>query len=84
MPRKRSVEELEAAAKKAEARAKKLRQQAAERTRADEARLNVELIKAVEEWRVSWPEDKRYSREQLPGYFRAQAEKNRQRFGGKE
>lgn len=47
MPRKRSVEELEAAARRAEERAKQLRAQAKKQTAADEARTNRQIIEAV-------------------------------------
>lgn len=47
MPRKRSIEELEAAAKKAEERAKSLRAQARRQTAAEEARTNKQVIEAV-------------------------------------
>lgn len=47
MPRKRSIEELEAAAKRAEERAKSLRAQAKRQTAAEEARTNKAVIEAV-------------------------------------
>lgn len=47
MPRKRSIEELEAAAKRAEERAKSLRAQARRQTAAEEARTNKAIIEAV-------------------------------------
>lgn len=47
MPRKRSIEELEAAAKRAEERAKSLRAQARRQTAAEEARTNKAVIEAV-------------------------------------
>lgn len=79
--RKTSAELLEEA-RRADARAKELRRKAQEATKAEQAKLRKELCDAVEEWRVSWPEAKRYAPEDLPGYFRQQAERNRQRFGG--
>lgn len=47
MPRKKSVEELEAAARRAEERAKQLRAQAKKQTAAEEARTNRQIIEAV-------------------------------------
>lgn len=47
MPRKKTIEELEAAAKKAEERAKSLRAQARRQTVAEEARTNKQVIEAV-------------------------------------
>ena len=47
MPRKRSTEELEAAAKRAEERAKQLRAEARRQTAAEEARTNKQIIEAV-------------------------------------
>lgn len=47
MPRKKSVEELEAAARRAEERAKSLRAQARRQTAAEEARTNKAIIEAV-------------------------------------
>ena len=84
MARKKDAAQLLEEARKAEARAKELRRKADELTKAEQARLRKELCDAVEEWRLSWPEAKRFAAEDLPGYFRQQAEKNRQRFGGGE
>lgn len=75
--KKKTVEELEQAAKQAEARAKELRAKAKQQTQAEEAKLNADLVKAVEEWRQSFPEDKRIPRKDMPAHFRAWAEKNR-------
>lgn len=47
MPRKRSIEELEAAAKRAEERAKSLRAQVKRQTAVEEARTNRQIIEAV-------------------------------------
>lgn len=47
MPRKRTIEELEAAAKKAEERAKRLRAEARRQTAAEEARTNKQIIESV-------------------------------------
>ena len=76
MGRKRSLEELEAAAKAAEQRAKELRAQAKKVTEAEEAKVNAELIKAIREWLNSFPEYKRKKWEDLPDYFRERARRN--------
>lgn len=56
MPRKKTVEELEAAAKKAEERAKRLRAEAKRQTAADEARTNKAIIEAVKRLVEASPE----------------------------
>lgn len=78
MSNKRTVEELKQAALKAEARAKALRDQAKRQTQMEEARLNVEIIKAVEYWNATrqTPLDKR----DIPGRFYEWAEKNKTKF----
>ena len=50
MSNKKSIEELEQAARKAEVRAKALREQARKQTQAEEAKQNAEIIKAIEYW----------------------------------
>lgn len=47
---KKTVEQLEAAARAAEERAKKLRAQAKKQTQAEQAKENAELVKAVRAW----------------------------------
>ena len=47
---KRTVEQLEADAKRAELRAKELRAKAKRLTQAEEAKKNAELLKAVRAW----------------------------------
>lgn len=47
MPRKKTIEELEAAARRAEERAKSLRAQAKKQTAAEEAKTNKQIIEAV-------------------------------------
>lgn len=47
VPRKKTIEELEAAAKRAEERARSLRAQAKRQTAAEEARTNKQIIEAV-------------------------------------
>jgi len=77
MAKRKSIEELEAAAKAAEKRARELRAQAKKATEAEEAKVNAEIIKALKEWLASWPKDKRKEWEELPSYFREQAERNK-------
>ena len=50
MSNKKSIEELEQAALRAEQRAKALRNQARKQTQAEEAKQNAEIIKAIEYW----------------------------------
>ena len=83
MAKRKSVEELEKAAKAAELRAKKYRAQAKKATEAEEAKVNAEIIKALKEWLSSWPKDKRKEWEELPAYFHEQAEKNRTKYADK-
>ena len=75
---RKTIEELEAAARAAEERAKKLRAKAKKQTQAEEAKLNAEIIKALEDWRTSYPTQ--ISREDLPDRFRAWAQKNREKY----
>lgn len=75
MAKKKTIEQLEAEAKRAEARAKALREQAKKQTQAEEAKLNAEIIKAVEEWRLSFV--KPLPRENLPAIIRKWAQMNR-------
>ena len=75
MAKKKTIEQLEAEAKKAEARAKALREQAKKQTQAEEAKTNADIIKAVEEWRQTL--DTPIPREQLPAKFRKWAQMNR-------
>ena len=75
---RKTIEELEAAARAAEERAKKLRAKAKKQTQAEEAMLNAEIIKALEDWRTSYPTQ--ISREDLPDRFRAWAQKNREKY----
>lgn len=56
MPRKRTIEELEAAARRAEERAKQLRAQARRQTAAEEARTNRQIIEAVRRLVAAVPE----------------------------
>lgn len=56
MPRKKTVEELEAAARRAEERARSLRAQAKKQTAAETARTNAEIIEAVRRLVAAAPE----------------------------
>lgn len=71
---KKTIEQLEQEARKAEARARKLREQARKQTLAETAKLNAEIIKAVDEWRESVPTP--IPREDLPKKFREWAKAN--------
>ena len=75
---KRSIDQLEAAARAAEERAKKLRARAKKQTLAEEAKLNAEILKALEDWRISFPT--LLPREDLPDKFRTWAQKNREKY----
>lgn len=78
MSKKKTVEELEQEAIRAEQRAKDLRAKAKKQTQMEEARLNVEIIKAIEYWNSTrqTPLDKR----DIPGRFYEWAEKNKTKF----
>jgi hypothetical protein len=80
MPRKKTIEELEAEARKAEARAKELRKQAQKLTKAEEARINAEVIKALHEWLDSFPPEKHVEWKSVPDIFRQWTEQNKQRY----
>lgn len=56
VPRKKTIEELEAAAKRAEERARSLRAQARRQTAAEEARTNKQIIEAVKRLVEASPE----------------------------
>lgn len=80
MAKKKTIAELEAAAKAAEKRARELRQKAKMATEAERAKVNHEIIKALEEWLDTFPEEHKKEWEELPNYFRRQAESNRQKY----
>lgn len=50
MSNRKSIEELEQAALRAEQRARALREKARKQTKAEEAKQNTEIIKAIEYW----------------------------------
>ena len=68
--KKKTAAELLEAAKKAEARAKELKAKAKEQTKAEEAKINAEIIKAIKEWQNALPKEKRTAWDQLPSLFR--------------
>ena len=76
--RKKTIEELEQEAQKAEQRAKALRDKAKRQTQMEESRLNVEIIKSIEYWYSTRqnPLDKR----DIPGRFYEWAEKNKTKY----
>ena len=77
MAKRKTIQELEAAARAAEKRARELRQKAKLATEAERAKTNSEIIKALEFWLETFPEDKKKKWEELPDYFYKQAENNR-------
>lgn len=80
MSKRKTIEELEAAARAAEKRARELRAQAKRVTEAEEAKVNTEIIKALKEWLKTFPEDSKKNWEDLPEYFREQARRNREKL----
>ena len=75
MPRKKTIAELEAAAKAAEERARKLREKATALTKAQEAKANAEIIRALREWHSGWPKREEVPWESLPEFIRTWTEK---------
>ena len=80
MSKRKTIEELEAAARAAEKRARELRAQAKRVTEAEEAKVNTEIIKALKEWLKTFPDDSKKNWEDLPEYFREQARRNREKL----
>lgn len=80
MSKRKTIEELEAAARAAEKRARELRAQAKRVTEAEEAKVNAEIIKALKEWLKTFPDDSKKNWEDLPEYFREQARRNREKL----
>lgn len=80
MSKRKTIEELEAAAKAAEKRARELRAAAKRATEAEEAKVNAEIIKALKEWLKTFPDGSKKNWEDLPGYFREQARRNREKL----
>ena len=76
--KKRTAQELMEAAQRAERRARDLRRQAAQRTRAEEAKLNSEIVSAVK----LWADAEGMPYESLPGEFRRWAQEAQQGVQG--
>ena len=78
MSNKKTIEELEQAALKAEQRARALRDKAKKQTQAEQARQNAEIIKAIEYWnstrQVPLPKN------DIADKFYEWAEKNKTKF----
>lgn len=72
---KKTIEQLELEAKRAEQRAKDLRAQAKKLTQAEEAKLNSEIIKAVEIWNST--RQIPFEKKDIPARFLEWADKNR-------
>ena len=75
---KKTIEELEQAALKAEQRAKALRDQAKRQTQMDEAKLNTEIVKAVLYWNTT--RQNPFNKTDLPAQFYEWAEKNKVKY----
>lgn len=74
---KRTVEQLEQAARQAEQRAKDLRAQAKKLTAKQTATLNAEIVKAVREWALTYKDG--IDPNELPDFFRKWTQKNKER-----
>ncbi len=75
---KKTIEELEEAARKAEQRAKALRDQAKRQTQMEEAKLNTEIVTAVLYWNTT--RQNPFDKTDLPVQFYEWAEKNKTKF----
>jgi hypothetical protein len=75
MSKKKTIEQLELEAKRAEQRAKDLRLKAKKQTQLEEAKLNVEIIKAVEYWNST--RQVPFEKKDIPSRFYEWAEKNK-------
>lgn len=78
MSKKKTVEELEQSARKAEARAKDLRNKARKQTQAEEAKQNAEIIKAIEYWNDT--RQVPIAKNDIAGKFYEWAEKNKVKY----
>lgn len=74
---KKTIEQLQEEARRAEERAKRLKEKIKKQTKAEEAKLNAEIIKAIDEWRMSLRTP--IAREDVPQKLREWTEKNEQR-----
>lgn len=75
---KKTVEELEQAALRAEQRAKSLRDKARRQTRMEEAKQNAEIIKAVEYWNET--RQVPLAKNEIAGKFYEWANKNKVKY----
>ena len=75
---KKTIEQLEQAALKAEQRAKALRDQAKRQTQMEEAKLNAEIVKAVLHWNTT--RQNPFDKTDLPAQFYEWAEKNKVKY----
>ena len=78
MSNKKSIEELEEAARKAEQKAKALRDQAMRQTKMEESKLNAEIVKAVLHWNST--RQNPFDKTDLPAQFYEWAEKNKVKY----
>ena len=78
MSNKKSIEELEEAARKAEQRAKSLRDKAKRQTQMEEAKLNAEIVTAVLYWNTT--RQNPFNKTDLPAQFYEWAEKNKVKY----
>ena len=76
MARKKTLEQLEEQIQAAEKRLDELRKSKARETEAQRARINRDLLLAIDEWRLSYESPMEWS--ELPKYFRSEATRNRQ------
>ena len=75
---KKTIEQLEQEALRAEQRAKDLRAKAKKQTQLEEARLNAEIVKAVEYWNTT--RQNPFDKNDLPTQFYEWAEKNKLKY----
>lgn len=68
--KKKTAAQWEEMAKRAEERAKELKQKAKEATKAEKAKINSKIIKALEEWQNCLPEENKTPWEELPELFK--------------
>ena len=77
--RKKTIEELEQEAQKAEQRAKALRDKAKRQTKMEESKLNAEIVKAVLHWNST--RQNPFDKTDLPTQFYEWAQKNIVKYG---
>ena len=75
---KKTIKQLEQEALRAEQRAKDLRAKAKKQTQLEEARLNAEIVKAVEYWNTT--RQNPFNKADLPAQFNEWAEKNKVKY----